>query len=612
MKRSKKLKKPVCGHAPRTAHIRAITRELWLLYLYSGRARASFWYVVFTKKYPRRNVCDIYCTTYASRKRCEHVARSPWTRLSVSFAVVLCLLVVAQLAYPHDRALPLARLQGHGFVGFKTYGQIADKINDLDNKNITIQAGSATTVSSYNEMGIAVDAEATFSQLRGYTATERMVPFSILLAGNKTVAIDRHVDDAKLVEFIQKIETSSNKQPRDAEIKREGTRLVVMPAEDGYESSPQILKQQILQAKLQDGSIILSPRIVPPRISSQEAREKARLMQGRIDNPLAIKAAELTLTADSKVLAEWVDIIPRPEQGTIELSLNKARVENFLKPLQPSVEQAAKPEVVTLLNGLMAGSTQGTSGRSLSFGELVDEVAKTTNPGTSAVWAKVNSILPEQIYDRRYSRDSQGIQNLIDYWVQTHKGQHGVDFRTINGRIAASASPYKQFSAASSNRLFIAHLISGRLDAGSLRGGTATSAGPNVASCMDRMLRLSDGTCTTALGNIIGWGNSAVLLRSQGFTNTSLAPGGGSTSASDTSTWFVQLLNGGLTSEEQKNSLINMLSHQGVRTGISGHVYDTAVIYHPRGTYILSVLSDGGSFAAIAELTAQINKVLGE
>lgn len=612
----------------RAAHIHAISRQVWLLYLNSAQIRFYMAYLVLSKKYPKKNICGRYCKTYASRKRCQHIASSPWTHFSVSAAAVLCLLVALQLAYPSDRTLPLARLQGHGFVGFKTQGAIAGKIDALDQQSVAVRSGSSAVISSYDKMGLEVDVDTTFDELRRYTVAQRLIPFSILLAGNKTADINRHVDDARLDEFTEKIGASISRQPRDAAIIKQGTKLVVIPAEDGYESSPQIFKQQILQTTLQNEAIILSPRIIPPRISSQAASEKARQMQSRIDNPLVIRAAEASLTADPEMLASWVDIIPNPKEGNFDLSFNKIRVENFLKPLPGLVDQPSKPEVVTLLNGLVAGTSQGSAGRSLNFGDLAEEVSATLNPGTTTVWAKVNSILPEQLYDRRYSRDSLGIQSLIDYWVQVHGGQPGIDFRTINGQIAASAGPYKKFSAAGSNKLFIAHLIAGRLDAGSVQPASATSAGTNVAGCMDKMLRFSDTACTLALGNIVGWGTSDFLLRSQGFMDTELVYNGGNTSASDTSAWFTQLLGGSLTSAEQKNFIIDKLARQTIRTGIpagsagilvankagysGGSLYDAGVVYHPRGAYVLSVFSDGGSFAAIAELASQINRVLSE
>lgn len=619
----KKAKKPI-----KSDHIRAIARPLWLLYLNSAQIRLYFAYIALTKKYPRQNICIGRCKTYASRKRCEHIMYSPWTRVGTSFATTICLLIAAQLAYPSDRALPLARLQGHGFVGFKTHADIAKLVGDLDKKDIAIYTKTGVTKTTYSEMGIAVDVDGTFENLRTYRPAEKIVPFSIVFMGNESLPVHRQVDSRKLEEFIKQLTSNAATKPQDAGISLDGSKLLIVPAEDGYEYQKETIKQQFLRANPGDTSITLAPTLLLPRISSQTATEKARQMQKRIDTPLIIRAADQSLKADSATLASWIDITPKPEEGDIQIVFNRGRVENFLRPLISSIEHPAKSETVTLLNGLMAGSSPGSSGRSLNFSQLVDEVANSTNAGTATVWAKVNSILPNQTYDRRYSRDSQGIQSLIDYWAQTHSGQHGIDFRTINGRISAGTNSYKQFTAASSNKLFIGHLISGRLDAGSLHPATMTSAGYSVSVCMDRMLRLSDMACTSALGTIVGWGSSNSMLSGQGFSSTTLAQNGGTTSASDTSHWFYQLVNGSLTSQAQKNIILDSLARQTVRSGIpagslglgvankagiSGmSVFDSAIVYHPRGSYILSVMSDGGSFGAIAELTAQINKVLSE
>ena len=76
--------------------------------------------------------------------------------------------------------------------------------------------------------------------------------------------------------------------------------------------------------------------------------------------------------------------------------------------------------------------------------------------------------------------------------------------------------------------------------------------------------------------------------------------------------------------QSSQNRLIDALKRnefrQGVPAGATGQVadkvgflngllHDAAIVYSPSGTYALSVMTDGSSWAKIAELTREIEKL---
>jgi len=608
---------------------RLLASRLWQLYLHSRKARSTLLFIVFTQKTKSKNVCDVMCSTYQSRQRCMHVTGSHNVQLGFSALALLTVVIGIQLAYPADRTLPLSRIDSAGRVGFQPNEKIIARVASLNYRSLNVNVRDKTIATSYADMGVRINAEDTFYRLSDYSLAERLIPFSIFVVGNATYTLSKDIDEAKLDRFIRESDLVSSRQPRDASISLNGTELIVVPAENGYVYDKSSLKQQLLSIGLNnDGQIELTPEVLYPSITSSLAKREAAQMQRRLDTPMIIKAENESTTISSEIMAAWVDIISDPKSKKIDISFNKSRVAASLQTFASQVNTPAKPTVTTLLNGFRAGSVEGKSGRELLFDQLVDDVAKNTDGFLNTIDGKTRIVFPEQISERRYTRDSRGFQSLIDYWAQTTGGQSGVVMRTMNGKIVATLNPYEQFNGSGSNRLYIAHLVYGRVAAGSLGLSSSTSAGQSVESCIDQMVRVSSQSCTSALGGIVGWSASNDLLRSQGFSDSALSNGAGLTSASDTADWMIKLQNGAITQADHKNRLLDLLRQQTVRGGIpagssgisvaneagsrGGVTYDVGIVYHSRGVYVLSVLSDKATFAQIAELAREVNRVMGE
>lgn len=545
-------------------------------------------------------------------------------------ALALLLVVVGvQLLYPRDRALPLARLQTNGFIGLSSKDQIMSHYQDFDSRTVTVHTHGKTTTTSYADLGVRLQPDATLKNVTGYSTQQRFIPFSIFFVGNKTFSLSRELDESQLELFAKDMIAQTSKAPRDAVVSLSGTKLAVSPSEEGYEYSIGALKSQILRSDLSNkAQIVFAPTILPPAITTDTATIKARNMQQRINTPLTVKAEEKAVVVGPDVMAQWLEITPNPKGNTVDMTFNKVRVAETLQALAPQVQVQVTPTIVTILNGLEAGRAFGTRGKILQFSELVDKVVATTAPTIETVIAPVQYVEPKEVIDRRYTRDSAGVQNLVDHWTANHAGDYSIDMRTVNGRIAANKNPYKISSAVGIYRLYIAHMVYGKISAKSLSGATVTATGQSVDACMDRMIRESDEACTNVLGDLIGWGAADDMLRAQGFDNTTLARGAALTTASNTSDWMLKLLGSNITTKAQADTLIGLMSRQtalsGIPAGSSGirvadkagsfgrTRHDVGIVYHPSGTYVLSILSEGSSFAMVADLTKEINRVMSQ
>lgn len=611
-----------------TSQKQYLARQLVHLYLCEPQGFLSFYKASLPKKHSRikESVHELHHRVDDYR---EAFKESGYAKKLAMASAVLLAVVGVQMLYPRDRALPLARLQANGFIGLSTQDQIMANYQDFDSRTVTVHTHGKTTTTSYVDLGVRLQPDATLKNVTNYSTQQRFIPFSIFFVGNKTFSLSRELDQSQLELFSRDIISQTNKSPRDAVVTLSSTKLSVSPSEEGYEYQLGALKSQILRSDLSDKSqIVFAPTILPPAITTDTATIKARNMQQRINTPLTVKAEDKALVVGPDVMAQWLEITPNPKGNTVDMTFNKVRVAETLQALAPQVQVQVTPTIVTILNGLEAGRAFGTRGKVLQFSELVDKVMATTAPTIETVIAPVQYIEPKEVIDRRYTRDSVGVQHLVDYWTANHAGDYSIDLKTVNGRIAASKNPYRITSAVGIYRLYIAHMVYGQISAKSLSGSTVTATGQTVDACMDRMIRESDEACTNVLGDLVGWGAADDMLRAQGFDNTTLARGAALTTAANTSDWMLRLLGSNITTKAQADALTGLMSRQTARYGIpAGSTgirvadkagsfgrtrHDVGIVYHPSGTYVLSILSEGSSFALIADLSKEINKVMSQ
>lgn len=88
---------------------------------------------------------------------------------------------------------------------------------------------------------------------------------------------------------------------------------------------------------------------------------------------------------------------------------------------------------------------------------------------------------------------------------------------------------------------------------------------------------------------------------------------------------MIGLEQGTLMSSAHRDRLLYSLSHHpyryGIPTGSKGQVWDkvgfvldyindTAIVHHPNGTYVMTIMTEGQSYAAIAAMTRDIERIM--
>jgi beta-lactamase class A len=142
--------------------------------------------------------------------------------------------------------------------------------------------------------------------------------------------------------------------------------------------------------------------------------------------------------------------------------------------------------------------------------------------------------------------------------------------------------------------------------------------------CVTAMLKVSNNACGKAVGDYVGWEYADAELKVIGLEKTRLNSDlGPMTTAADVAYYLQGLYEGKWFDGASRDFIIKTLDQQILRAGIPhgcgsgcavadktgdlGFVrHDAAIVRYAGGAYVLSVFSDGASYADISGLAAQI------
>ena len=138
------------------------------------------------------------------------------------------------------------------------------------------------------------------------------------------------------------------------------------------------------------------------------------------------------------------------------------------------------------------------------------------------------------------------------------------------------------------------------------------------------MIVKSDNACGEAMLSKIGYGTLTKEIQAIGLSKSSFMHSFPETTAGDLTTFVGALQSGQLLNPSSTNTLLSAMKRnvyrQGIPAGASGQtadkvgfldafLHDASIVYSPRGTYALSIMTEGSSWATIADLTRQIEKL---
>ena len=302
--------------------------------------------------------------------------------------------------------------------------------------------------------------------------------------------------------------------------------------------------------------------------------------------------------------------------------MNDDALKSYLATIQKDVYVAPGVTVITTHDGIETGRVTGRSGQGIDMTATTDAIHKQVLAGDGAVTAALTAIPPTLSYNRSYSKTPEGLQALVNDLVKDKDMAISVRKLGDNG---VHANGDKQYHPASTYKLFVAYSVLKRVDDGRMSLGQTTSGGQTLAQCLDNMIVNSDNACAEWFGATISWNTITGEARALGASRTMLSRPFVSTT--NDQALFLQKLESnqlGLT-EASRARLLDAMKRQVYRKGIpagvgvpvadkvgflEGYLHDSAIVYSPKGVYVLVIYSNGSSWGAIADAARQIHAQL--
>lgn len=215
------------------------------------------------------------------------------------------------------------------------------------------------------------------------------------------------------------------------------------------------------------------------------------------------------------------------------------------------------------------------------------------------------------------------LSDLADYYP----GRISISVAELGGEgRSGSSNGSRTYVTASTYKLYLAYTLLKEIDDGEIGWEDAVTGGRSVSECFDDMLMLSDNACPEALGPKLGWPEIYADASSAGAQNTGQGMGAIQTTANDLTRFLSSLASGNLdlsteSQERLERGLSGNIHRQGVPAGtsgtvmnkpgfIDGNLHDAAIVHHADGSYVITVMTNGSNWEAIAAITSDVEAAL--
>jgi beta-lactamase class A len=294
---------------------------------------------------------------------------------------------------------------------------------------------------------------------------------------------------------------------------------------------------------------------------------------------------------------------------------------------------------VVFISIILSGTTQII--RTMASKQIVYQPAKVASTNsvngpeasaTAKVAAPPPQASPQPAVAPMSINHSAAVQAVLDSWKATHSTQQwGVVAQGLgDDKTSASINPSASYNMASVYKLYMMYSLFKKYNLTTFANSSIVVVGrgpTNLKTCVELMIKNSDNPCGEAVGSLMGWSKTNNLLRQVGMQNTNLNnPKGITTTAADAALFLQKFNDGQLMDAGEQQYVTSLMQQQRFRSGIPAGCADCLVadktgdlgtVRHDVGLvdsagkkYVLAIMTNGASYAQIAQLTSQIQAAM--
>lgn len=548
----------------------------------------------------------------------------------VSFSCVV-LVIAFQIWYPSTRTLPQAMVadQPSGYLAETDAAKRIQKLFNLTSVNATVDG--KTIARPLAEYGAEPHTQVMVDSLSDYPLWQRVIPLSIVFKAPRVHSIEARFTGQVLSAACRETAAKLSHAPQNARIAIKNGQLEAIDDRPGVKVNPEQLCQSIRSTRMALGATTtLRPeaRVTRAETTSADFAAVRAEAERALATTIMFSYDDQQFRPTREQLATWL-VIEANADGQPALSLERDTLADYLESLNRTVGIAASPTRVTIVDGEETKRTDGTPGRQIDTGSMIQGVKAAlvapTAPAQSTLLLTTVLVAPPVVYNSRYTASEAGLRAYVRDVSQQYDVH--ISLRQIGGNgWTAEARADESIPSASTYKLFVAEWLFDQMAAGKLAWHTPF-LDTDVSTCFNRMTIASTNACSEAWLAEIGRESMNRYVRNKGFSGgtTFTSPVAVHTTARDLTNYLYRLETGQLYGAQYRDRLYRSLgSHPfryGVPSGSAGVVYDkvgflwdyvhdAAVVRHPRGTYVVTIMTKGQSYARIAEITRQLERLM--
>lgn len=560
--------------------------------------------------------------------------RQHWKKVTlVTAAAVMGGFVLVQLMYPGSRLLPFTTIDGQNVSAWKKADAAWQLNKKYADQEISIMYGSRKQpyqTPQPKQIGLTVTNENRLES-SSYPWWLRLVPTSVLwgyaVVDYSAPAYTR--DDKALADYVQKeLGDSCNVAPKNASLTvKDGNLKIVPSAAGGKCDLAEVMKvlRNVRPNLPATPTVRIAVDETPAPITDTDAKAYKEKIERRLAGGIPLQVNGESYIVGKKDLYEWISFSENDRQIIARFSVDRAK-EYFDEKIAPKVAKEPGVTKVTTLDFQEVSREDGPSGTRLDIDATLSQLAAFAN-NTSEVATVVTASVPARVvYTRNYSPTDKGLSALLENYAKDHPGRYGISLIELSGdRRRANFNGDMKFTTASTYKLYVAYSTLKRVESGKFTWGMDIAGGRTLDTCFNDMIIRSDNACAEALVDKIGYRPLTDDAQAAGAKTTSFVDMESyKTTANDLAFFAAALESGQLLTGDSRSRLLSAMRQniyrQGIPAGAGGQVankvgfldgflHDAAIVYAPTGTYALAIMTEDSSWAHIAELTREIEKL---
>ncbi len=545
---------------------------------------------------------------------------------------ILALLVLIQLFYPADSLLPNSAIEQVKLGGISKAEAIQTLDDTFNTSKVSVYfntSDSAFFKATPGELGITSSNKERVEALT-YPLFLRLVPTSLFWAHafvNDVEELSYQRNSTTLAAFMGGMfDDICHLDVRNATNRVERETIEVVEAYSGGDCDFDELTRTLtaVEPTVQGADVSISGSEIKPTITTKDAQKVADHVTETIKDGIAIDDGKNEHKVPREILIQWLDFAEVEKK--LDYSFSAERAASYLgERIASEVEKPVGTTTVTLKDFAEVSREDGQSGVVFNEAKMLASMKTALEKNEKVVAVEVDTIAPTIKYNRTYSPSDKGLSALMKAYADTHPGTYGVSLRELSGqRRNASYRATTQYTTASTYKLFVAYSTLLRIESGAWQWTDPINGGRDLRQCFNDMISLSDNECSIAFLKKIGYKGVTDDAHSIGATHTTFLGSNGIKSTAEDESLLLSLLETGQILGQQSSrdvwiaAMKKNVYRQGIPKGIptatvadkvgflDGWLHDASIIYGPKGTYVLIILTENASWANIAELASQI------